>query len=141
MNPPPNIVDLAVAEAVRSPCRSKRGAVIFLGEIPLAAGFNYKPDCDGSAQCKATCGKEAVHAEQSALLSLPWGTDSRGLVILHVKVIDGKPVPGGPPSCVQCSKLIRHVDLDWVWLLHESGWWRYGAEEFHRLSVENSCSK
>ena len=35
--------------------------------------------------------------------------------MLHVKVVDGQAVPSGPPSCVDCSKLIltaaSHLDV------------------------------
>ncbi len=58
----------------------------------VSVGYNYLPilvgndlragPCDGSDQCKATCGKRAVHAEQQAILA---GTRERiiGASLLH----------------------------------------------------------
>lgn len=138
MNPPSNAVLSAVNAAMHSACQSKRGAVIFYGDYVLATGFNSKPECDGSERCKATCRLDAVHAEQAALLALSWTGPSRnflGFEMLHVKAVDGNLAPSGPPSCVQCSKLIRFVGIEAMWLFHESGWCRYEADEFHRLSL------
>jgi hypothetical protein len=44
-------------------------------------------------------------------------------------------VPSGGPSCAQCSKLALAAGIVGVWLYHENGWRRYGAGEFHRLSL------
>jgi deoxycytidylate deaminase len=138
--PPISAVSRAVAVAHESPCRSKRGVVIFRGDTPIARGFNDKPfgfNCDGSEACKATCRTEAVHAEQVALLRA--GLLARGADLLHVKVdAHGSAVFSGGPSCVQCSKLIVAAGIAGVWLNHESGWRRYPAHEFHALSVDES---
>ena len=128
----------AIAAANQSPCRSKRGAVVFADRI-ISVGFNSPPprfSCDGSEQCKATCRKTAVHAEQRAILNAP-RSELRGCSILHVKTVDGLLVPSGPPSCLECSKLILEAGIEYVWLFHEDGWRRYGAEEFHRLTLEH----
>lgn len=130
-------VDLAVEEARRSPCQSKRGAVIFDARGVVAHGFNRQVPplvCDGSDACKRTCRHSAVHAEQAALLAA--GVMARGRDMLHVKVVDGGLVPSGGPSCGQCSRLIVCAGIRHMWLFHEDGWRRYDAEEFHRLSVE-----
>lgn len=134
--PPPHVVELAIEVSACSPCQSKRGAVLFKGDYVVSHGFNYKPRafaCDGSDTCKATCRSEAVHAEQQALLSAdhPHGAD-----LLHVKTIDGKLVPSGGPSCVECSKLALAAGIAGVWLFHAvDGWLRYDIEDFHRLSL------
>ncbi len=140
MTPPAEIVAKACAEAMRSPCRSQRGAVVFrhYDGAPgcMARGHNDKPEgfaCDGSEACKATCRQEAVHAEQHALLRA--GLHAQGSDLLHVKVVDQVLVPSGGPSCVQCSKLSLVAGIRFVWLFHESGWRRYDATEFHRLSL------
>jgi deoxycytidylate deaminase len=137
--PPKHIVDLACDVSGWSPCRSKRGVVIFSEGKFISHGYNYKPrgfDCDGSVTCKATCRREAVHAEQQALLSA--GTRAHASELLHVKTVDGALVPSGGPSCVECSKLILITGLAWVWLYHADGWQRYDAAEFHRLSLAAS---
>lgn len=138
--PPEHLVKIAVEVAGWSPCRSKRGVVLFAGSNVIAQGFNRKPDgfeCDGSAECKSTCRTEAVHAEQAALLNA--GQDARGREMLHVKAVDGRLVPSGGPSCVQCSKLAVEARVAGMWLYHDTGWRRYPIAEFHRLSLQ-SCS-
>jgi deoxycytidylate deaminase len=107
------------------------------------AGYNHKPkgfECDGSETCKSTCSVEAVHAEQSCLLS-PRGfgpVDS----MLHVKVqMDNgfaRIVPSGPPSCPHCSKLILDAGIQWMWLYHADGWTRYDTVAFHAASILNN---
>lgn len=135
--PPQQVIYAAVDDASFSPCRSKRGAAIFRGDEVAVIGRNFKPapfECDGSEACKATCRRDAVHAEQAAIVCCG---DCRDADMLHVKVVNGRLVPSGPPSCVQCSKLMLVVGIRFMWLFHETGWQRYGAEEFHRLSLQN----
>lgn len=134
--PPAHIVELAIEVAGWSPCRSKRGVVVFdpqTGNV-VSHGHNVKPaGCDGSSQCKSTCRAEAVHAEQAALLASC--SNARGCDLLHVKAVDGRLVVSGGPSCVQCSKLALYAGIAGVWLNHEEGWKRYDIQEFHHLSV------
>lgn len=135
--PPRHIVDFAVEVSRWSPCRSKRGVVVFSGADVVTHGYNYKPrgfDCTQDAACKATCRREAIHAEQQALMLA--GRRAEGSDMLHVKTVNGALVTSGGPSCVECSKLARAAGIAGVWLFHESGWRRYTAEEFHRLSLE-----
>lgn len=134
--PPQRLIDYAVEMAKCSPCRSKRGAVIFRENLRIASGYNFKPrgfDCDGSSECKATCRTEAIHAEQMALLRA--GTYATTSDMLHVKVTDAGLVASGGPSCVQCSKLALASGIAGVWLFHDTGWRRYEVYEFHRLSL------
>lgn len=138
--PPQHVIDFAVEQSTCSPCQSKRGVVIFWGIEIISHGYNFKPrgfDCDGSDACKANCRREAVHAEQMALLAA--GSRAHASQLIHVKSVDGKLVPSGGPSCVECSKLIRAAGLAWVWLYHEDGWKRYTSEEFHRLSLASAA--
>jgi hypothetical protein len=107
-----DFVAMALEAASESPCRSQRGAVAFTGsELEgyelVAVGFNVKPDgtCDGSEECKATCRREAVHAEQALLAS---GVDLAAggpVEVLHVKRAGGRLAASGGPDCVECSKL------------------------------------
>lgn len=135
--PAKHLIDLAIEVSGWSPCRSKRGVVIFDGENVIAHGYNYKPsgfDCDGSDRCKSTCRVEAVHAEQQAMMSVAVNK-LRGADMLHLKTLAGELVPSGGPSCVQCSKLALVAGIAGVWLYHDTGWRRYEAAEFHRLSL------
>lgn len=150
MRPPPfnqhQALKAAVAVARLSPCmKSQRGVVIFdLERGVLARGTNHRVDeqsCDGSPACRSACAKLCVHAELDALTAYfkppqllgkyPW------VHMLHVKVVDGHPVPSGPPSCWQCSRHIVNSGIRWMWLLHEDGLKRYTACEFHRLTLEH----
>lgn len=137
------IIQAAISASLKSPCRSKRGVVIFRHHRVESTGFNYKPlpfECDSSERCKETCGEEAVHAEEAALLN-GMGVELYGADLLHVKTVNGKLVPSGGPSCVKCSRLILHCMLKHVWLYHEDGWRSYEAVEFHRLSLEAHRAK
>ena len=147
MSGPPRSFDdfvaLALEAASSSTCRSQRGAVAFTGndlegrEL-VAVGFNQKPGgpCDGSETCKATCRREAVHAEQALLTS---GVDlafAGAVEVIHVKRAGGRLAVSGGPVCVECSKLLMFAGIVAVWLYHADGWRRYPIEEFHRLSIE-----
>lgn len=134
-----------VNEAMKSPCQSKRGAVIWstFDHRILATGFNRPPigfACDGSNHCKSTCRASAVHAEQMAILQADHNL-LRGASIMHVKAVDGEPVDSGGPSCTQCSKLILEAGIKVVYLRHDGKWVAYNADEFHRLSLLNGVSR
>ncbi len=132
------VVASAVRESLRSPCRSKRGVVIFDETSIICAGYNHQPSpfiCDGSARCKSTCGKTAVHAEQDAILRIQRGLIP-GMQMLHVKTVDGILVQSGPPSCMECSKLILESGIAHMWL-YDGLWVRYTAVEFHELTINN----
>lgn len=133
-SPLSHIIDFAVESANLSPCRSKRGAAIFSGENLVSVGYNMKPrgfTCDGSEECKRNCRNDAIHAEQAAILH---ARSTYGCEMLHVKTVNGKLVPSGPPSCLQCSKLILGAGIAFMWLYHESGWKCYDTYTFHLLS-------
>ena len=96
----------------QSPCvKSKRGVVLFW-EHPkiMVSGFNGPPpgfSCQETEACRASCGKVSIHAEQAVLLEcIRLGIKVEGAEMLHVKVVEGEPVPSTGPSCVDCSKLI-----------------------------------
>jgi hypothetical protein len=133
--PPEHIVQFAIEASLNSPCQSKRGVAVFSADDLMVVGWNHKPrgfDCDGSAACKATCGRQAIHAEQMALMG---NGKTSGCDMLHVKTVDGLLVPSGGPSCLECSKLILFCRISGMWLYHFDGWRRYEAAEFHRLTL------
>jgi hypothetical protein len=96
--PSDEVIGRAIEQSTLSPCRSKRGVVIFNGPVYVrSVGYNFKPRpfaCDGSEACKATCRTSAIHAEQMAIFNagsrLCYGCD-----LLHVKTVDGALVPSG----------------------------------------------
>lgn len=133
-----DVLLFAISTANESPCRSKRGVAIWDKKGLIRLAHNHQPApfiCDGSERCKKTCGKTAVHAEQHAILASDPGRLS-GASMLHIKTIDRKPVPSGPPSCLECSKLILQAGIAYMWLLHEGGWKWYTAAEFHQRTAE-----
>lgn len=132
--------------------------------LPSSSAFNGPPEpwrCDGSESCKKTCGLLCMHAETRCLHKAaicgvrklePNGFTSqmRGNAnnydLVHVKVVgssvDPIVVPGGPPSCLQCSKAILDAGIRGVWLYlllpnGEGQWRRYTATEFHYETISH----
>lgn len=169
--PPPNMVSLAELAASQSPCvKSKRGAVVW-GAYPggrneiLCAAWNGPPEpfvCNKNEQCAERCNKRCLHAEsralRSAMIALPAVKPTIPLAqvyMLHVKIelekglpSSGKVVPGGPPSCWQCSREILDMGLAGIWLYRRpdlgspggatKGIWRfYNALEFHVSTLKH----
>lgn len=136
-------ITAAVEASRRSLCRSQRGVAVFTATSVIVTGYNFRPvgfgldGCDRSASCKATCGREAIHAEESCLLRR---TDAFiGADMVHVKTVDGQLVASGPPSCVECSKLMLVSGIAGMWLCHSAtpgGWQRYPIYDFHRRSIQ-----
>lgn len=133
----------AVSAGNLSPCaKSKRGVVIFHPEKGIiSAGKNHPPAgyrCDGSDACRKNCPQLCIHAEMDALR---WVTpQAKALQLLHVKVMDGQPVPTGSPSCIGCSKHILESPIQTVWLLEHRGAGAelrsYDTARFHELSLQ-----
>lgn len=136
-------LEAAIEAAKQSPCmKSQRGVVIWRRDLPhvIASGWNHPPEpfeCGRNRQCMQDCGKLCIHAEEDAILK---ALQQRGVAdfnITHVRVVDGKAVPSGPPSCWQCSRTILQLRFKAVWLLHEDGLHAYDPEEFHWLTLDN----
>lgn len=162
--PPAAVIEHARVTAMLSPCaKSQRGAVIFdpMGfELPdlyrgiVAAGENRQPRpmvCYGSEACRSACSKLCIHAEQHALLNLPTWKLAPGVLprleMVHVKVVNSVVLPGGPPSCWQCSKLVLFSGIAAMWLYEGTEvdrtfglaqWRRYTALAFHQTTLINS---
>lgn len=129
----------AIIAASRSGCaKSQRGVAIFDRQDGLlVTGTNHPPKnfhCDGSGGCRRDCNKLCIHAEQDALSKVH--APLYGWEMLHVKVVNGKAVPSGPPSCWQCSRLILAAQLNYMWLLHKDGLRSYSVAEFHSLTLK-----
>lgn len=155
----PSFVDLAIQTAMKSPCaKSKRGVVVFhpVSGAMIGTGFNGMPrgfSCSGTDECREMCSKRCVHAEERAIRQALFRLlGSRitnqdqpldGFEAVHVKVVDGKLVPGGAPSCWQCSRTVLDVGLKAFWLYEirwsrtevNANWVSYTAEEFHRITL------
>ena len=151
MKPDNIIINFAVQAGRQSPCcKSQRGVVIYNhdnGVVNYVMGWNHPPEpftCTGTESCKKNCGKICVHAEQHAILNCLEKAKRQhtainivGAEMLHIKVVDGEGVSGGPPSCPDCSKLILEAGIAYMWLWETDGWKRYTAEEFHRITLQN----
>jgi deoxycytidylate deaminase len=140
--PEPYLIALAIDVSKSSACQSKRGCVIWNPRGVVSTGYNHIPrpfECDGSDRCKATCGKTAVHAEQSAILRAE-RSQLPGSSMLHVKIVNGVLVAGGGPSCLECSKLILESKIATMWLYERclplgERWVQYSAKDFHRETL------
>lgn len=135
-------LERAVEAAKNSKCQSKRGVVIWSRYTGIiTSGWNAPPapfKCNGSDECKATCSKTAVHAEQAALMALIDDMfESDNLEMLHVKIINNEAVISEKPSCWQCSKLILASGIHSMWLYQKEGLVRYTPEEFHKQTLDN----
>jgi deoxycytidylate deaminase len=143
------VIVSAVREACASPCaKSKRGVATFFvpqgstEPIVLATGHNAPPhpfSCAGDGACLESCNKICVHAEMAALLATPKVAENydNEVHLLHIKVVGGEPVPSGPPSCWQCSRMILHERIAYVWLVQDTGLRSYTAQEFHELTLRH----
>ena len=74
-DPPAEIVALASSIARLSPCRSRRGVVLWdpLTRTIRGTGFNGPPRlraCPGRDVCAGTCGQRSVHAEVRAICAV-----------------------------------------------------------------------
>jgi deoxycytidylate deaminase len=158
------LIEEARLEAIKSPCaKSKRGVIVYCSEIVnlyrdtvdadlndhvrnriiIGRGFNGQPSgfCDATARCRELCNQRCVHAEMRALRGIRAG----GATLLHVKVVDGQVVPGGGPSCWQCSREIVDSNLLGVWLYQDPyvnattapAWCYYSAFSFHRETLRH----
>lgn len=119
-------VATALEVAARSPCRSKRGVVIFDPETDAfrGSGHNGPPggSCPGRAVCAGKCGQLSVHAEVRALRAAavyiammhPPGPYD----LVHVeRAADGTVVACDGPRCIGCAVQILDVGfIGGVWL-------------------------
>lgn len=138
----------AIAAARQSPCaKDQRGATAWHSDSTLmVADHNAPPEpfvCDRSAACAVACGKLAAHAEERVIhkYAAQSGHGAAGINVLHIRTVEGQPVPSGPPSCITCSRTMLLVGVAEIWLWHGGdGWssWRcYGAAEFHEMSLRH----
>lgn len=123
--PPDFAIRAAVEVGRRSPCsKSKRGAVVYVPHIGaiIGVGHNAQPSpfaCTADERCRESCGKLCVHAEARTIrdaLVTAGSHNLNGLELVHAKVANGLLVPGGGPSCWQCSREVLDVGLAAVWL-------------------------
>lgn len=140
--PPQKAIDAAVAEAKASTCsKSNRGVVAVSCNTGNIVGYGYNEPpvpykCLRNDECKANCNKYCIHAEIRAMNMVVWMREFVDLV--HVKVVDGELVKGGPPSCWQCSREILERNFRGVWLyLDPEGWTYYTALEFHAVTLKH----
>jgi transcriptional regulator with XRE-family HTH domain len=144
--PPDQVVDRALEIASRSPCRSKRGVVLYdprTGEV-RGSGFNSPPaslGCPGRERCSGTCGQRSVHAEVRALREALIARSARAalggpLDLVHVEIgADGYAVACDGPSCWQCAREV--LDVGFV-----AGVWLYlGLSRCMACRLEDSSEK
>lgn len=163
MKPPESIVLAALEVARTSPCaKSKRGALIFnrATDEVLATGRNFPAPplaCDGSEDCRDTCAKRCVHAEQDAIIGFANTLEAQGGLgasfydVLHVRLNGSGELASDrapSPSCWQCSREVSAGGFRGIWLFeHESldfdenpvepRWVFWPAREFHLTTLKN----
>lgn len=149
-SPPDQAIEMAVSAGKLSPCeKSKRGCSAYTESAIgaeygdryqfLGAAFNSPPfpyKCDGSDACKKDCGKRCSHAEARAIRQFAHVRQPDRIRLVHIKVVDGKGVSGGGPSCWQCSRDLLDVGFGGIWLWEASGWVFYNAADFHRETLK-----
>lgn len=152
VTPPRHIVDHAMSIAAMSPCRSKRGVVVWDPHTGAfrGHGLNSPPalrGCPGRGVCSGRCGELAIHAEVRALRAASVYRSSRVDAeqlalydLVHVELaprsLEREVLPSGTaayhlhhgivacdgPSCMPCASLI--LDVGFI-----GGVWLYvGAE-------------
>lgn len=158
--PPTHIVEHAMRVASLSPCRSKRGVVLWDTStgVFLGHGFNAPPAllrCPGREFCAGTCGQRAVHAEVRAIYhatitrrlpTLETGPTLCELLHVEVSPFQSRPTGGSSilhsegivacdgPSCGPCAALIADVAfVAGVWLFERDG---RGGAGWHRYTAE-----
>lgn len=164
--PSEDAVSRAFLEALRSPCRSKRGVVLYRpdrrGPDILSCDSNGPPFgflCPGREHCRGKCGDLAVHAEVRALRHAMQSNFAVDLEIVHVELDPDSGISDAPrikpcdgPSCVGCSKQILDSGIvagvwlyestpagftpDGVLIPRSGAWRRYAAPEFHQRTLE-----
>jgi len=84
---------------------------------------------------------ESLHPEQAAILAVGRREFMADCDLVVAKVKDESLLPMKAPSCVYCSKLILAAGLQGVWVLHEHGWHRYSAIEFHAACIKGNRAR
>jgi deoxycytidylate deaminase len=147
-SPPGWVITQALLTAKGSPCRSKRGVVIYdpVTDHALGSGYNGPPElfgCPGRDLCRGKCGKLSIHAEARALREAAGGWPGAvELDLVHVELApDGSVVACDGPSCWQCSReIVEARSISGVWLYQVAtvgaAWHRYGAVEFHLATLK-----
>jgi len=119
--------------------KSKRGVVIWDNKERYVSAYNSPPKffiCDKI--CIKNCNEKAVHAEQRAIL-LAFNNRMKlsECDMMHVKTINNKLVISGGPSCIHCSKMIVENKIKNMWLYEVTGWEKYSAINFHKITMKN----
>lgn len=146
--PPDQVVKLALEVASRSPCRSKRGVVLYDPHgAPSGAWHNGPPKdaCPGSAICTGTCSQRAVHAEVRALRAAQIARTATAALGGRLEPLDLVHVERAADGCRFCAAGDRFIAPD-IHLIGngpgtltceaEASWHHYSAEEFFRLTLE-----
>lgn len=130
------LIDSMIYYGSRGLCnKSKRVSAIIYPNGIYEIATNSPPEpfaCANNEQCKKVCNQTCIHAEERAIIkSLQRHGEVDFCLCLHLKIVDGKPVTSGCPSCVTCSRKLLECKIKYMYLWQENGWKRWTAEEFH----------
>lgn len=136
------IINEMIIEGPKSLCnKSKRVSAIIYSNGFSVIETNSPPlpfTCMNNENCKKICNKICVHAEERAILSaLDKYGDLWDCICMHLKIVNGKPVPSGNPSCVTCSRKLLECKVKYMYLWQEQSWKRWTSEEFHHETLLN----
>lgn len=148
-HPEDYLIASALAVAALSPCRSKRGVVLYDPDNGAVRGLGHNGPpashpCPGRSLCSGTCGQLSVHAEIRALREAAVYVAMRRPLgpfdLLHVELAaDGGVFACDGPGCWQCSREILDVGfVGGVWLYERAGCPHCEAGE---IAPERQCPR
>lgn len=113
------IIKRCIEEAEASTYRFKIGAVIFKGSRIISSGHNGIRS-SANIKDKYKKYKNALHAEQAALLNIDWNK-VKGCSILVMKVSLSKGILGMALPCEMCRTILNHVGIKHIYYSNEKG--------------------
>ena len=113
------ILKLALEEAESSTYRFRVGAVVFKGSRILASGHNDIRSSRIHPLHKNY--KNALHAEQDAILNIKEWSTLKGCSILVVKISKSKGTLSMAKPCKMCQQLLRYVGIKTMYYTNENG--------------------
>lgn len=113
------VIKRCIEEAEASTYKVKIGAVIFKGSRIISSGHNSIRS-SANIKDKYKKYKNALHAEQAALLGIDWNK-VKGYSILVLKISPTKKYLSNAKPCKICQKLLAHIGIHNIYYSNEQG--------------------
>lgn len=113
------ILKRAIEEAEQSVYRHRLGCVIFKGSRIFSSGHNEIRSSRIDNRHKIF--KNALHAEQAAILKVPDWSTLKGASILVVKISQSRGYLGMAKPCPMCQELLNHVGIKNIYYSNKQG--------------------